>query len=407
MDNNNEMKFTFNSKILKRREALLEEKRKITKRELAELEKLLGDTEKNKEVSINKRKNTLKDIDNLIDLITLMDEGLELKKKKLAKYLTKFYKNNKTYKKIYKKYRNKNLLDNDLDEWDKKDLEKLMQKMAATEINTAVGMSLALEMENKSDKKETTAERIGKYKKSRKRKNKPPTNSSLTEERKIQKELKENFNSATSLLKNTIKETDMTIIDVDEEIQILKKNKRASNRVRDLSLLLGVKKDLLTLRVNSSKEMSSISKNIMDASYKRIKDTKSTNMENVSDAELFTNFFNNTISGKVEKSKKKKGGKKSKRDKSLDDAFKSKDLELNDYDRIIKYEGSWLPAIKADYEERDWKFVAVGDDGNIIKKFPSNLLPKKKNSQIDFLDDDKARDKKTGYIYNVIKVKYI
>ena len=74
-----------------------------------------------------------------------------------------------------------------------------------------------------------------------------------------------------------------------------------------------------------------------------------------------------------------------KREKEL---VKSGEIEYSDYDRNIEWEGKFDIAIKKSWTDGEFKFVAIDDDGNIIKGVPKSMLPSKKSVQLKF-DDEK------------------
>lgn len=384
------------------------DRRERLKAELADLDSAINRMDEVQEESKDFKKNEVKRIETIIELVEAMNDGIQFKGKELRKIIKKIIKNDKDCKKIFKKFRDKNFLEDDLKSWDKSDIMKLIEKMAASKLDTATGISMSLAQDKASGKIKNKDEEkkggMGTYKASKKRK----TTAEMKEEEAIAKDIKNEFAVSVKICKSTIQDVDETITSLDEIIDDLKGNKRASNRNRDLSTLIGVKKDLLKTRLDASDKIVGINKTILDASYKRIKDKNKGKQDesNLSDAEIFTNFFTNSLSGKIDKSDKKNSGKdkNNKRGRDLDRAVSARNIELNDYDSAIKYEGKWEPIVKSTYDESKWKFEAIGPDGNIIRGFPKSMLPNKKMVDLVFIDDEHARDKKTGQPFKVIKV---
>lgn len=404
--------FAFKESMIKSMEKDYIDEIKKKKAELAEYEEAMARMDDASEDSKKVKKKIKKGIEDIIDLIQALDEGAEFKKKELVKILKGIIKSDKDCKKIYKKFRDKKYLSDDMTEWKRSDIEKMISKMGATKINTAAGIDLSIEM---SERKKNGGKKKGEPKDKYKIGQHVPRKARAggkkgeeTEEEKIRRELHAEHAQSKKIIRDIIKDSDETITDISEEITKLKST-RAANKYRDLSTLYSAKQGLLNIKLQATKENTAINKSVIDVSYKKVKDKKSKDMESMSDSELFTGFFNTKLAGGITKSgSKSKNKKKDKKSKSLEDAVNKKGISMNDYDSTIAYEGQWSPAVKANYDETDWKFVAVGADNNIIKKFPKNLLPKKSMTALDFLPDgDKARDKKSGIIYPVIKVKFI
>ena len=395
------MEFLFNKAMenLIKKNAIKEIEKK--NKEMEELKKVVNDMEKNKELVKKVDYELSEEISSIGKLLLALEDGTEFSKKALAKILKKIVKENKPNKKTFKKFMEKEYLDEDLKNWKKNQLLSLVSKLAKNDIKSATGISLGLmEMDKKKGKKKDK-DPLGYFKAPKTKKTKE-----MTDEQKIQKEIRETYNKTQNIFRDALKEVDSTIRTVGDEIEKLTKQ-RIAGRNMALVGFYGVKKDLLKTKLDVGKEMMSINKNVLDSSFKRIKESKDKKGA-LTEAEMFTNFFGASLNGTIEKSSKSKSKnkKRKERDKEFERKFNSRKIELNEYDSMIKYEGNWTPAIKANYEETEWKFIAIDHQNNIIKKFPKSQLPNPKMASIEFNDDgETARDKKSGAIYKVIKVR--
>ena len=252
-------------------------------------------------------------------------------------------------------------------------------------------------------------------------------------EDKTKSEVAARFKEVEKITRENIKEIDATMEFVDARIKdIMKSSERVRGKDTALANYFAAKTSLISTRQKAATDILSNRAKVYDIEMKK---EKSAAGSAASDADIIAKIFpgiamNGSIDSSMKsyiaengknkdgKKKKNKGFKKgggfkyddddealSKREKEL---LKSGDIEYSDYDKHIEWEGQFDVAIKKAWTDGDWKFIAVDDDGNILKDVPKSMLPSKKTVQMKFDDEkDVAIDINKNRAYKIYAVPRI
>lgn len=276
----------------------------------------------------------------------------------------------------------------------------------------------------KEKKKKKQREELGikvKEKKIRK------TNSSSDKNKKDKdkSEVAERFKEVEKITRENIKEIDLTMQIVDKRIKELTSS---SDRVRGkdtaLANYFAAKTSLISTKQKAATDILSSRAKVYDIEMKKERSAASTAS---TDADILAKIFPGiSMSGNMDSAikehisktgKNKDGKKKKKKEKDYDAELlmertkklkKSGDIEFSDWDENIEWEGKYNVAIKKSWTDGEWKFIAVDDEGNVMRDVPKSMLPSKKRVQMQFDDEkDMAIDKNTNTIYQVLQVPSI
>ena len=250
---------------------------------------------------------------------------------------------------------------------------------------------------------------------------------------KNKSEVAERFKEVERITRENIKEIDETMRFVDDRIKdIMKSSERVRGKDTALANYFAAKTSLISTRQKAATDILSNRAKVYDIEMKK---EKSATSSAATDADIIARIFpgiamntggnDANLKSYIANSGKNKDGKKkkkksydngrfiyedddealSKREKEL---MKSGDIEYSDYDKNIEWEGQFSIAIKKAWTDGEWKFIAVDDDGNVIKGVPKSMLPSKKTVQMKFDDEkDVAIDINTNRAYKVFQVPKI
>ncbi len=250
---------------------------------------------------------------------------------------------------------------------------------------------------------------------------------------KSKSEVMQRFKEVEKITRENIAEMDATMSVIDNRIKdIMKSSERVRGKDTALANYLNAKVSLISTRQKAATDIMSNRAKVYDIEMKK---EKSASSSAASDADIIARIFpgiamngsmdksvkdyvNSTGKNKDGKKKKNKKFKKGgallyddddialeKREKEL---IKSGDIEYSDYDRNIEWEGKFDIAIKKSWTDGEFKFVAIDDDGNIIKGVPKSMLPSKKSVQLKFDDEkDVAIDINSNRAFKVFQVPRI
>ena len=246
-------------------------------------------------------------------------------------------------------------------------------------------------------------------------------------------EVAERFKEVEKITRENIQEIDNTLKIIDDRIkEMTKSSERVRGRDKALADYITAKTSLISSRQKAATDILSNRAKVYDIEMKK---EKSATSNAASDADIIARIFpgiamNGSMDTSIKshiastgknadgKKKKKKGSKKgggliydddvdllTKREKEL---IKSGDIEYSDYDKNIEWEGQFDTAIMKSWTDGQWKFIAVDNDGNIIKGVPKSMLPSKKTVQMKFDDEkDVAIDVNSNRAFQVIQVPQI
>jgi len=251
----------------------------------------------------------------------------------------------------------------------------------------------------------------------------------VLKEDKNKSEVAQRFKEVERITRDNIKEIDETMAVVDERIkEITKSAERVRGKDRALADYIAAKTSLISSRQKAATDILSNRAKVYDIEMKKEKESSGSALN---DADLISRIFpgialNSSVSNKLDehisKSGKNKDGKKKKKNKKRDefyydneDAFfkREKDLidageiEYSKYDQNIEYEGQFDVGIKKSFQNGDWKFVAIDDNGKFLD-IPKSMLPSKKSASMKFDDEnDTALDVNSNKMYRVFNVPQI
>ena len=247
---------------------------------------------------------------------------------------------------------------------------------------------------------------------------------------KSKSEVMQRFKEVEKITRENIKEIDSTMNVVDERIkEIMKSSERVRGKDTALANYLNAKVSLISTKQKAATDIMSNRAKIYDIEMKK---EKSATGANASDADIIARIFpgiamggsmDATTKSYIANSGKNKDGKKKKNKKMKSgggllydddddlllkrekDLIKSGDIEYSDYDKNIEWEGQFDVAVKKSFQTGEWKFMAIDDDGNVIKGVPKSMLPSKKTVQMKFDDEkDVAYDMNSNRAYRVFQV---
>lgn len=253
-------------------------------------------------------------------------------------------------------------------------------------------------------------------------------------EDKSKSEVMQRFKEVERITKENIKEIDDTLGMVDVRIKdIMKSSERMRGKDNALAQYLNTKASLISIRQKAATDVMSNRAKVYDIEMKKEKEGKGSS---ASDADIIARIFPGIAMGGsmdaatksyISDNGKNKNGKKKNKKKKLksgggfeyddDDELLSKkekellksgDIEYSDYDANIEWEGQFDVAIKKSFQTGDWKFMAIDDDGNVIRGVPKSMLPSKKSVQMKFDDEkDVAIDMNSNRAFRVFQVPQI
>lgn len=274
--------------------------------------------------------------------------------------------------------------------------------------------------EKKKQKKLESMEGLT-IKKKKKKDNKKKEDSE--KKKKETSEVAERFKEVEKITRENIKEIDNTISIVDERIrEITKTNERIRGKDTALANYINARSSLISTRQKAATDILSNRAKVYDIEMKK---ERAGNADSASDADIISKIFPGiALNGKVDaslkdyvkkngKNKDKDGKKKKYKDADMDDLLikrekdllKSGDINYSSYDKNIEWEGRFNVAIKKSWSDNSWKFIAIDDDGNVLKDVPKSMLPSKKTVQLTFDDErDCAIDRNTNTMYQVLQV---
>ena len=241
------------------------------------------------------------------------------------------------------------------------------------------------------------------------------------------------FKEVERITKENIKEIDSTLSIVDDRIKdIMKSSERVRGKDTALANYLNAKVSLISTRQKAATDIMSNRAKVYDIEMKK---EKSASGASASDADIIARIFpgiamggsmDKTTKSYIANSGKNKDGKKKKHKKIKSggglaydddddllikrekDLLKSGDIEYSDYDKNIEWEGQFDVAVKKSFQTGEWKFMAIDDDGNVIRDVPKSMLPSKKTVQMKFDDEkDVAYDMNSNRAYRVFQVPQI
>ena len=280
---------------------------------------------------------------------------------------------------------------------------------------------------DKGLKKKKKKEKKKKKKKEREReelgikvKEKKKIQKNSEEKKKEESEVAKRFKEVEKITRENIKEIDTTLQVVDKRIkELTSSSERIRGKDTALANYFAAKTSLISTKQKAATDILSSRAKVYDIEMKKEKSAQS-------DADILSRIFpgialndskTNDIKDYISKNGKNKDKKKRKKSKSYDaevlmnrekELRKSGDIEYSDWNKNIEWEGNYNVAIKKSWKTGDWKFIAVDDDGNIMRDVPKAMLPSKNSVQIAFDDEkDKAIDKNTNTMYNVLAVPSI
>lgn len=291
------------------------------------------------------------------------------------------------------------------------------------------GLKKKKKKDKKKKKKQEKLQGLG-IKEKRKRSD---TKKDKDKEDKSKSEVMQRFKEVEKITRENIKEIDDTLNVVDTRIKdIMKSSERVRGKDTALANYLNAKVSLISTRQKAATDIMSNRAKVYDIEMKK---EKSGEASSASDADIIARIFPGIAMGGsmdsatksfIAGSGKNKNGKKKKKKKlksgggfEYDDddellmkrekeLMKSGDIEYSDYDSNIEWEGQFDVAIKKSFQTGDWKFIAINDDGNIIKGVPKSMLPSKKTVQIKFDDEkDIAIDINSNRAFRVFQVPQI
>ena len=275
----------------------------------------------------------------------------------------------------------------------------------------------------KEKKKKKQREELGIVVKEKKKKE---NNSNKKDSKdKDKSEVAERFKEVEKITRENIKEIDATMEIVDKRIkELTSSTDRVRGKDTALANYFAAKTSLISTKQKAATDILSSRAKVYDIEMK--KEARAASSAS-SDADILAKIFpgismsNNidtSIKEYISKNCKNKNGKKKKnKEKDYDAEIlmkktralkKSGDIEFSDWNENIEWEGRYNVAIKKSWTDGEWKFIAVDDDGNVMRDVPKSMLPSKKRVQIQFDDEkDVAIDKNTNTIYQVLQVPSI
>ena len=275
----------------------------------------------------------------------------------------------------------------------------------------------------KEKKKKKQREELGIVVKEKKKKE---NNSNKKDSKdKDKSEVAERFKEVEKITRENIKEIDATMEIVDKRIkELTSSTDRVRGKDTALANYFAAKTSLISTKQKAATDILSSRAKVYDIEMKKEARAASSTS---SDADILAKIFpgismsNNmdtSIKEHISKNGKNKNGKKKKnKEKDYDAEIlmkktralkKSGDIEFSDWNENIEWEGRYNVAIKKSWTDGEWKFIAVDDDGNVMRDVPKSMLPSKKRVQIQFDDEkDVAIDKNTNTIYQVLQVPSI
>lgn len=280
----------------------------------------------------------------------------------------------------------------------------------------------------KEKKKKKQREELGikvKEKKKRKTNSKDKKSNSKKEKDKEKSEVAERFKEVEKITRENIKEIDMTMEIVDKRIkELTSSSERVRGKDTALANYFAAKTSLISTKQKAATDILSSRAKVYDIEMK--KEARAANAAS-SDADILAKIFpgismngnmDTNIKDHISKSGKNKDGKKKKKKEKDYDADllmkktkelkKSGAIEFSEWDENIEWEGRYNVAVKKSWTDGKWKFIAVDDDGNVMRDVPDSMLPSKKRVQMQFDDEkDVAIDKNTNTIYQVLQVPAI
>lgn len=277
----------------------------------------------------------------------------------------------------------------------------------------------------KEKKKKKQREELGIVVKEKKKRKSSSNNDKDNKKDKEKSEVAERFKEVEKITRENIKEIDSTMEIVDKRIkELTSSSERVRGKDTALANYFAAKTSLISTKQKAATDILSSRAKVYDIEMK--KEARAANAAST-DADILAKIFpgismsgnmDSAIKDHISKSGKNKDGKKKKKKEKDYDAEilmkrtkelkKSGDIEFSDWDENIEWEGKYNVAIKKSWTDGEWKFIAVDDDGNVMRDVPKSMLPSKKRVQIQFDDEkDVAIDKNTNTIYKVLQVPSI
>lgn len=238
----------------------------------------------------------------------------------------------------------------------------------------------------------------------------------------IQDQIAARFKDVEKLTQDNIKTIDETLKTVDDRLSRLTSEDAGRVRGQETAIAnyIQAKSTLINARQSAAKDILSVRTKAIDIEMKKENangaggNDPSTLIARLLPEMVGNKNFKNNIADTIAsngKNKDKKNKKKkhsdededrlSKRIKQLE---KSGDLEYNNYDKNIEYEGKFTTAIKKSWSTGEWKFIGLDNTGRTVD-VPKALLPSKKTCDMQFDDEkDMAIDRNRGLSYRVIQV---
>ena len=296
------------------------------------------------------------------------------------------------------------------------------------------GGEKGLKKKKKKDKKNKKKQEKLKGLSIKEKKKRPESGKDQKEkEDKSKSEVMQRFKEVEKITRENIKEIDTTLDVVDARIKdIMKSSERVRGKDTALANYLNAKVSLISTRQKAATDIMSNRAKVYDIEMKK---EKSATGSSASDADIIARIFPGIAMGGsmdaatksfIAGSGKNKDGKKKKKKKIKSgggfeydddddlllkrekDLMKSGDIEYSDYDSNIEWEGQFDVAVKKSFQTGDWKFIAIDDDGNVIKGVPKSMLPSKKAVQMKFDDEkDVAYDMNSNRAFKVFQVPQI
>lgn len=370
----------------------------------------------------------------------LVSDLLEHEKKlaKLKKEMEELNLDKDDVKEIKKDIKDKKKKKKDKDKKKKSDEDSYMSALIGAvpdDLATYIseGGEKGLKKKKKKDKKKKKErEKLAGLGVKEKRKRSEPKKDKEKED-KSKSEVMQRFKEVEKITRENIKEIDDTMDVVDARIKdIIKSSERVRGKDTALANYLNAKVSLISTRQKAATDIMTNRAKVYDIEMKKEKEGKGSA---ASDADIIARIFPGiAMSGSMDtatktfiaENGKNKDGKKKKKKKiksggglEYDDdddllvkrekeLMKSGDIDYSDYDLNIEWEGNFDVAIKKSFQTGDWKFMAIDDDGNIIKGVPKSMLPSKKSVQMKFDDEkDIAVDMNSNRAFRVFQVPQI